>query len=136
MGRNYRAHRQGDAINAILAAAGYNFRLLLNWLRLLIRLLLSIPPVSDNRLRSETRIVHGRRSRVQEASLGIPFRIADMLYLLQLVWHLLHSTSVYPIESGLRNDRACADDQGSFGASTERAKRLLGTILGPIIPRH
>jgi hypothetical protein len=51
MGRNYRAHRQGDAINAILAAAGYNFRLLLNWLRLLIRLLLSIPPVSDNRLR-------------------------------------------------------------------------------------
>ena len=34
MGRNYLAHQQGDAINAILAAAGYNFRLLLNWLRL------------------------------------------------------------------------------------------------------
>ena len=29
MGRNYLAHSQGDAINAILAAAGYNFRLLL-----------------------------------------------------------------------------------------------------------
>ena len=28
MGRNYLAHRMGDAINAILAAVGYNFRLL------------------------------------------------------------------------------------------------------------
>jgi IS5 family transposase len=36
MRRNYLAHAQGDAINAILAAAGYNFRLLLNWLRLLL----------------------------------------------------------------------------------------------------
>ena len=41
MGRNYFAHQQGDAVNAILAAAGYNFRLLLNWLRLLLRLLLT-----------------------------------------------------------------------------------------------
>jgi IS5 family transposase len=40
MGRNYLAHQQGDAINAILAAAGYNFRLLLNWLRLLSRSIL------------------------------------------------------------------------------------------------
>lgn len=30
MGRNYLAHATGDAINAILAAAGYNFRLLVN----------------------------------------------------------------------------------------------------------
>jgi IS5 family transposase len=35
MGRNYLAHKQGDAINPILAAAGYNFRLVLNWIRLL-----------------------------------------------------------------------------------------------------
>lgn len=42
MGRNYLAHEDGDAINAILAAAGYNFRLLLNWLRLLLRLVLTI----------------------------------------------------------------------------------------------
>ena len=41
MGRNYLAGTQGDAINAILAAAGYNFRLLLTWLRLLLRLLLA-----------------------------------------------------------------------------------------------
>jgi IS5 family transposase len=36
MGHNYLWHRQGDAINAVLAAAGYNFRLLLRWLRLLL----------------------------------------------------------------------------------------------------
>ncbi len=35
MDRNYLAHAQGDAINAILAAVGYNFSLLLKWLRLL-----------------------------------------------------------------------------------------------------
>ena len=33
MGRNYLAHASGDAINAVLAAAGYNFRRLLAWLR-------------------------------------------------------------------------------------------------------
>ncbi len=36
MERNYLAHRAGDAINAILAGAGYNFRRLLAWLRLLL----------------------------------------------------------------------------------------------------
>jgi transposase, IS5 family len=35
MGRNYLAHAAGDAINAILAAVGYNFRRLLKWLALL-----------------------------------------------------------------------------------------------------
>ena len=42
MGRNYLAREQGDAINAVLAAAGYNFRLLLTWLRLLLRLMLAM----------------------------------------------------------------------------------------------
>jgi IS5 family transposase len=41
MGRNYLAHAAGDAINAVLAAAGYNFRLLLKWLRLLLRQILA-----------------------------------------------------------------------------------------------
>ena len=41
MGRNYLAHRHGDANNAILAAAGYNFRRLIRWLRLLLRLILA-----------------------------------------------------------------------------------------------
>lgn len=40
MERNYLAGTQGDAINAILAAAGYNFRLLLTWLRLPLRLMM------------------------------------------------------------------------------------------------
>lgn len=35
MERNYLAYEQGDAINPVLAAAGYNFRLILNWIRLL-----------------------------------------------------------------------------------------------------
>jgi IS5 family transposase len=43
MGRNHLAHASGDAINAILAAAGYNFSLLLTWLRLLwLRLLIAL----------------------------------------------------------------------------------------------
>jgi IS5 family transposase len=41
MGRNYLAHRSGDAINAVLAAAGYNFRLLILWLRLLLAKILA-----------------------------------------------------------------------------------------------
>ena len=36
MGRNYLAYRHGDANNAVLAAAGYNFRRLIRWLRLLL----------------------------------------------------------------------------------------------------
>jgi IS5 family transposase len=36
MGRNYLLHHAGDVINAVLAAAGYNFHLLLKWLQLLL----------------------------------------------------------------------------------------------------
>jgi IS5 family transposase len=36
MGRNYLANRAGDAVNALLAAAGYNFHFLLRWLELLL----------------------------------------------------------------------------------------------------
>ena len=32
MDRNHLAHSAGDAINAVLAAVGYNFRLLIRWL--------------------------------------------------------------------------------------------------------
>jgi transposase, IS5 family len=39
MGRNYLAHAAGDAINAVLAAAGYNFRRLLAWLALWLALI-------------------------------------------------------------------------------------------------
>ena len=47
MGRNHLAHRAGDAVNAVLAAVGYNFRLLLKWLALLcafIQALLALAP--------------------------------------------------------------------------------------------
>jgi IS5 family transposase len=39
MGRNHLAHAAGDAINAVLAAVGYNFRRLLVWLALLLSFL-------------------------------------------------------------------------------------------------
>ena len=39
MGRNYLKGRDGDCINAVLAAAGYNFALLLRWLARLLRAL-------------------------------------------------------------------------------------------------
>ena len=41
MGRNHLAHAAGDAINAVLAAAGYNFRRLIAWLRFLLLAILS-----------------------------------------------------------------------------------------------
>jgi IS5 family transposase len=41
MGRNYLWHRRGDVANAVLAAAGYNFRRLIRWLRLLLCQILS-----------------------------------------------------------------------------------------------
>jgi transposase, IS5 family len=42
MDRNYLKGREGDRANAVLAAAGYNFSLLLRWLRLLLRQLLRL----------------------------------------------------------------------------------------------
>ena len=51
MGRNYLAHSSGDAINAVFAAVGYNFRLLLRWLRLLLfRILITIVRTSSSGL--------------------------------------------------------------------------------------
>lgn len=41
MGRNSLAGHQGDAVNAILAAAGYNFSLPPNWFRQLLWLLIA-----------------------------------------------------------------------------------------------
>ena len=59
MDRNHLAGRAGDAINAVLAAAGYNFGLLLRWLASLLRIVLafliasarphSLPATSDPR---------------------------------------------------------------------------------------
>ncbi len=49
MDRNYLTGRDGDRINAVLAAAGFNFSLLLRWLGELLRALLLVlarPPVA------------------------------------------------------------------------------------------
>jgi IS5 family transposase len=51
MSRNFLDHARGDAINAVLAAAGYNFRRLLAWLALLCAFLLAAfagAPPSEN----------------------------------------------------------------------------------------
>jgi transposase, IS5 family len=42
MERNYLKGRDGDRINAVLAAAGYNFSLLLRWLAALLRALIAV----------------------------------------------------------------------------------------------
>ncbi len=41
MGRNYLWHGQSDVTNAVLAAAGYNFRRLIRWLELLLHQILA-----------------------------------------------------------------------------------------------
>jgi transposase, IS5 family len=46
MHRNHLAHAAGDAINAVLDAAGYNFRRILNWLRLLLAWIVCTPCAS------------------------------------------------------------------------------------------
>ena len=53
MGRNYLKGREGDRINTVMAAAGYNFSLFLHWLerllRALIRALLAAPSRPETR---------------------------------------------------------------------------------------
>ena len=41
LGRNYLKGTQGDKLNALLSGAGYNFRLLLKWFRLVLACVLS-----------------------------------------------------------------------------------------------
>jgi transposase, IS5 family len=49
MDRNHLKGREGDRINAVLAAAGYNFGLLLRWLAELLRALITVLLVSEQR---------------------------------------------------------------------------------------
>jgi len=58
MRRNHLQGREGDRINAVLAAAGYNFSLLLRWFRRLLRALLLI---ASPKIALGT-ILHGRRN--------------------------------------------------------------------------
>src|SRR3954454_6903680 len=54
MGRNHLAGRAGDGANAVLAAAGYNFGLLLRWLALLLRIVLAALAPSSHSNRTIT----------------------------------------------------------------------------------
>jgi transposase, IS5 family len=62
MGRNYLAHHAGDAVNAVLAAAGYNFHLLVRWLELVLSRFLAAQKAATRRqeengeMRAGTRI--------------------------------------------------------------------------------
>jgi IS5 family transposase len=49
MDRNHLKGREGDRINAVLAAAGYNFGLLLRWLAALLRALITVLLVSEQK---------------------------------------------------------------------------------------
>jgi hypothetical protein len=64
MGRNYLKGRGGDRINAVLAAAGYNFGLLLRWLarllRALMRMLLATQRSSKTPKERSSPVLHGR----------------------------------------------------------------------------
>lgn len=51
MGRNYLKGRNGDRINAVLAAAGYNFSLLLRWLAALLRALIAALALAVSQLK-------------------------------------------------------------------------------------
>ena len=81
MGRNFLKGAEGDAANAVLAAAGYNFRRLLAWLAILWRVFVTALladasrrrlPLDRRRLtitqpprRRERRLLHGRRIRLR-----------------------------------------------------------------------
>jgi IS5 family transposase len=52
LGRNFLRGAEGDAINALPAAAGHNLRLLRRWLAWLLALLLSPPPIAQRATRA------------------------------------------------------------------------------------
>jgi hypothetical protein len=66
MGRNYLKARDGNRINAVLAAAGYNFSLLLRWLARLLcglvrALFVGLPSAQAQKRHSA--VLHSRLSR-------------------------------------------------------------------------
>jgi hypothetical protein len=69
MDRNYLKGREGDRANAILVAAGYNFRLLIRWLPELFVCLvpgthLQLSPTGDRLKITANRVLHGRLTRL------------------------------------------------------------------------
>jgi IS5 family transposase len=60
LGRNYLKGRHGDHANAMLTAAGYNFRLVLTWLRLLLRLIMAALLRELSRTQPRNRLLNGQ----------------------------------------------------------------------------
>jgi transposase, IS5 family len=64
MSRDFLKGRDGDRCNAVLAAAGYNFSLILIWrkrlLRALIRMLLAAPVPATKAYETFSLVLHGR----------------------------------------------------------------------------
>jgi hypothetical protein len=63
MGRNCLKGRDGDRINAVLAAAGYNFGLLLRWLERLLRALIRVLLAAPGSLETVQRMLLGGSSQ-------------------------------------------------------------------------
>ena len=61
--RNFLAGARGDAVNALLCGAGYNLRLILNWLRRLLRALLQLFAIGYIPARSCSHTNRGSQSR-------------------------------------------------------------------------
>ena len=57
MGRNYLKGREGDRIHTVMAAAGYNFSLLLRWLERSLRALIRRSIASRNPLKSSSTVL-------------------------------------------------------------------------------
>ncbi len=64
MDRNYLKGRLGDRINAVLAAAGYNFGLLLRWLAELLRAIICAFVENVPAQNIAAPVLHGRRSTI------------------------------------------------------------------------
>ncbi|MGF6313524.1 hypothetical protein ABIB82_007669 [Bradyrhizobium sp. i1.8.4] len=60
LGPNCFWHRAGDAVNAVLAAAGYNFRRLIKWLSLLLSEILARLSLEPRLTPAKISVLHGR----------------------------------------------------------------------------
>src|SRR5213079_1745774 len=74
MGRNYLTGRDGDRINAVLAAAGYNFSLLRRWFEDFLRVLLSISVMAEQRCAPHSRARRSSRTTAKHSVMGFTHR--------------------------------------------------------------
>ena len=70
LGRCYLKGRAGDAANAVLTAVGYNLRLILAWLRVLLCLILAALTQAFTTRQYSNQLVNGRLIGITESALG------------------------------------------------------------------